>query len=334
VRALGVVEPAESTVIRSKAAGQVIALRVQPGDTVTKGELLVQVDARTAHADFAQAEANLSADSATLIASERQESREKQLARDQGITQSELDSAELVEASAEAAVIGAQTQLYNAQLEVENTDVRSPGPGVVLSVAVNQGTIIPSAVSSIGNSDPLLTVGDLDTVEVIGPVDEGSIAEVSPGLEARVNVDAYRGEVFRGAVTIVEPQSVQQNNETMFPVHVRLANADHRLRPGMNAELEIQVGDSHEALAVPVEALRRRDDLQSAADIMGISSSDIREEVAKSDGVSDGNYAALLKGDLTAGDTVLILPSTSLIKSEETLQSRLKRATALPVARR
>jgi HlyD family secretion protein len=81
----------------------------------------------------------------------------------------------------------------------------------------------------------------------------------------------------------VEPLATTQQNVTMFPVIVRIANRDGRLRPGMNAEVEIHVGQRDSVLAIPNAALRTQRDVGSAAQVLGLDPAGIEAQLAASD---------------------------------------------------
>ncbi|MBI4421084.1 MAG: hypothetical protein HY560_09685, partial [Gemmatimonadetes bacterium] len=78
----------------------------------------------------------------------------------------------------------------------------------------------------------------------------------------------------------IEPQSVVQQQVTMFPVLARLPNPDHLLRPGMNAEIAITVGDRRQVAAVPNAALRTQRDVASAAGVLGLEMDAVQKQLA------------------------------------------------------
>jgi HlyD family secretion protein len=84
----------------------------------------------------------------------------------------------------------------------------------------------------------------------------------------------------------------------MFPVLVRIQNRQGLLRPGMNAEVEIHVGNRQDVLAVPNAALRTRQDVASAAQVLGLDPEDVQRELA-----SQSQPASL--GARNAGDSAV-----------------------------
>src|SRR5262249_54277276 len=154
--------------------------------------------------------------------------------KSKSITELEYENAKLGAATAKAAVVKAQTDLENAKISYQDTDVRAPRDGVVLSKSVDVGTVIQSATGTVGGGTVLMKMANLDTVQVRAMVDETDIGKLNAGLDVNITVDAYPNRTFGGQVQKIEPQSVVQQNVTMFPVTIMLPNMDHLLRPGMN----------------------------------------------------------------------------------------------------
>src|SRR2546426_11588347 len=95
----------------------------------------------------------------------------------------------------------------------------------------------------------------------------------------RSTVDAYPNRQFEGHVLKIEPQAQVNQNVTMFPVDVNILNPDHLLKPGMNTEVEIHIGQRQGVLAVPNAALRTPRDVGSAANVLGLDSTTDRKSV-------------------------------------------------------
>jgi HlyD family secretion protein len=238
-------------------------------------------------------------------------------------------------------------------------------------------------------------MADLDLVQVTSQVDETDIGKVEKGQSATVTVDAYPNRPFDGTVLKIEPQAVVNQNVTTFPVRIRIDNRDGRLRPGMNADIEIHVGERHDVLAVPNAALRTQRDASSAAAVLGLNPADVQRTLAagmgengrerartgengdtavvaaqevRTDrmparagssspagastrrpgstgryivfvkagarieprwirtGLTDLDYSEVLEG-LQQGDSVLVLPSASLIESQQEMRERINRVT-------
>lgn len=279
--AAGVVEAVTTVEVKSKASGEIIEVRVDVGDPVRPGQLLVKVDPRVPYNALQQAQADLEVAKAQLANAESQLRRAEELFKTQSITEQEYEAARLQAATANAQLIRAQRSLEDARIAFEDTDVRAPINGIVITRTVEVGTVIASAVSQVSGGTTLLTMANLDTVQVRALVDETDIGKIQPGLPVTITVDAYPNRPFRGEVLKIEPQATVQQNVTMFPVLVRIPNHDGLLKPGMNAEVEVHVGNRQGVLAVPNAALRTERDVSSAAMVLGLSDDEVRQQLAE-----------------------------------------------------
>jgi len=282
-QAAGVVQPDTTVEVKSKASGEILEMLVETGQLVERGALMVKVDQRTPRNTLAQAEAQLEVAQARLQNAASQRTRANELFKSQSITQTEQEKAVLDYANAKAEVVGAEVAVENAKIRMADTDVRAPITGTIIEKNVERGQVISSPTSDVGGGTILLKMADLNLVQVRTLVDETDIGKIKSGLRATVTVDAYPNTPFEGEVLKVEPQAQTQQNVTMFPVIVRIQNRDGRLRPGMNAEVEIHVGQRDSVPAIPNAALRTQKDVGSAAQVLGLDPSTIQEQLAAND---------------------------------------------------
>jgi HlyD family secretion protein len=301
--AAGAVEPITTVEVKSKASGEIRAVNVETGDAVRTGQLLVQVDPRVPHNALVQAQANLEVAKAQLANAQSQLRRSEELYKTQSITEQEYETAKLSAANANAQLVGAQRSLEDAKIAFEDTDVRAPSNGIVIARSVEVGTVISSATSNVGGGTVLLQMANLDTVQVRSLVDETDIGKIQPGMPVTITVDAYPNRPFDGSVLKVEPLATTQQNVTMFPVLVRIANPQGLLKPGMNADVEVHVGNRQGVLAVPNAALRTRSDVYSAGGVLGLSEETVNAQLAAASENTnrEGGQASL--GGTTAGDS-------------------------------
>jgi len=299
--AAGAIEPITTVEVKSKASGEIIQVLVETGDAVRPGQRLIQVDQRIPQNALVQAEADLDVAEAELTNSNSQLRRSEELYKSQSITEQEYDNARLAAANARARLVRAQRSVEDAKIAFEDTDVRAPIAGVVIERNVEVGTVISSATSNVGGGTVLLRMANLDTVQVRAMVDETDIGKIQPGMAVSILVDAYPGRPFEGQVLKIEPQAITQQNVTMFPVLVRIANRQGLLKPGMNAEVEMHVGNREGVLAVPNAALRTTRDVGSAAMVLGLSQETVDQQLARAREAAQGGQASL--GGTTAADS-------------------------------
>jgi HlyD family secretion protein len=278
--ASGAIEPILTVDVKSKASGEIIEMHVQTGDDVKSGQLLATIDPRIPRNNLAQADANLVVAEAQLTNAKAQRARSDTLFKAQAITETEYENANLAYANANAAVVRAKTDLENARDRMTDTRIRAPLAGTIIAKNVELGTVISSPTTDVGGGTVLFRMANLDTVQVRTQVDETDIGKVQPGLPATITVDAYPNRPFEGSVLKIEPQATVQQNVTMFPVLVRIANPNHLLKPGMNTEVEIHVGRRDNVIAIPNAALRTQRDVASAAQVLGLDPATVQQQLA------------------------------------------------------
>lgn len=278
--AAGTVEPVTTVEVKSKASGEIFEIKVETGDLVRAGDLLVRVDPRIPQASLRQAEADLELAQAQLANALSQLRRSEELYKSQSVTEQEYENAKLAHASAKAQLVRAERSLEDARISAEDTEVKAPISGVIIQKNVEVGSVISSATREVGGGTVLLQMANLDTVQVRALVDETDIGKVEPGMEVTIAVDAYQTRPFRGHVLKIEPQATVTQNVTMFPVLIRIPNGDGLLKPGMNSEVEVHVGSRQGVLAIPNAALRTDRDVASAAEVLGLDPAAVADEVA------------------------------------------------------
>ncbi|MEZ4585338.1 MAG: efflux RND transporter periplasmic adaptor subunit [Gemmatimonadales bacterium] len=370
--AAGVIEPITTVEVKSKASGEIIEVEVEEGDPVRQGDLLVRVDPRIPSNAVVQAEADSVVARAELDNAEAQLERSTALRESQAITELEFEQARLNRATAYAALVRARRALEDAKIAYEDTEVRAPSDGVILGRSVEVGSVIASASRDVGGGAVLLRMATLDTVQIRALVDETDIGMVEPGLPVTIQVAAFPNRAFRGEVLRVGAEAVVDQNVTMFPVLARIANQEHLLRPGMNAEVEVHIGEVQDAVAVPNAALRPFEDLPVALELLGLpeeagaafrtrgaepvselGGDDVSEgeagtairryvafvveggqprPVAVRAGLTDFDYTAVLAG-LEAGDSVLILPTSGLLEEQQEREQWVRERVGGPLGR-
>jgi HlyD family secretion protein len=312
-RASGTIQPDTTVEVKSQASGEVLRVRVETGQVVGRGDLMVQIDPRIPKNNVDQAQSNLEVATARLENAKTQKERADALLKSQSITQTEYDQAVLDYATAKAGVVSARVNVQNAEITLDQTDVRAPITGTIIELDVERGQVISSPISTVGGGTVLLKMADLNRVQVSTLVDETDIGKIQPGLRATVTVQAYPNRPFEGVVVKIEPQATIQQNVTMFPVLVRIQNREGLLKPGMNADVEVHVGRRDGVLAIPNSALRTPKDVASAAEVLGLSADEVQRQLAARTDTTARAGATVAKpataAPTPAGGTPMTLPN-------------------------
>ena len=143
---------------------------------------------------------------------------------------------------AEAQVRQAQASLKLAQAYQSRAQIEAPLTGMVAQRSGQMGeTTQPGAT--------LLSIVNLDTLEMIIYVPQTQLPRVQIGAPVKVSVDAYPNEAFSGEVVNIAQQAQFSSRDTqnkedraniVFAVKVRLPNVDRRLKSGMTADAELE----------------------------------------------------------------------------------------------
>ena len=347
IEASGVIEAISSVEIKSKASGEVLFLGAEVGDFVNKGFMLAQIDQRTANNIVDQAKSDLEAANVRLVNAESQYDRGIELHKQSSISDKDFEDIKENYAQAKSTLVRNEVSYENAKISLDDTEVKSPIDGTVISRPVEVGQVISSPTSAFGEGSILMTMADLSKVRVRALVDEIDVGKVEIGQSVSIKVAAYRDKEFIGTVSKIEPKAYIQQNVTTFPVLVDINNEDNLLLIGMNTDVVIQILNKNVSLSVPTMSLRTRKDIYTAAAVLDINKETIddflkvsvdgenfnRFIVIKDSkkgpnlswvkvGVSDLYNVEVVEG-LSKGDVVYILPSKSLFDYQERFKERV-----------
>jgi HlyD family secretion protein len=279
VDAAGAIEPESLVDVKSKASGEVLAVHAEIGDIVQKNTLLIEIDKRTPRNNVAQNEAALAAAKARRAIAKTQLDRANTLYKSQTLTQTDVEKAELEYANADAQVVASEVALENAQITLEDCEVRAPVTGTIITKTVEPGTVIQSTTQAVSGGTTLMQMADLTSVQIRTRVDETDIGKVQPGMPTKVTVAAYPNQPFDGVVLKIEPQAVVEQNVTMFSVLIKIANREGQLKPGMNADVKIRIANRDSVAAVPTAALRADTDVTLSAKMLGVDEDTLRKQI-------------------------------------------------------
>ena len=347
IEASGVIEAISSVEIKSKASGEVLFLGAEVGDFVDRGFMLAQIDQRTANNIVDQTKSDLEAAKVRLLNAESQYDRGIELHKQSSISDKDFEDIKENYAQAKSTLVRNEVSFENAKISLDDTEVKSPIDGTVISRPVEVGQVISSPTSAFGEGSILMMMADLSKVRVRALVDEIDVGKVEIGQSVSIKVAAYRDREFIGTVSKIEPKAYIQQNVTTFPVLIDINNEGNLLLIGMNTDVVIQILDKNVSLSVPTMSLRTRKDIYTAAAVLDIEKEAIDQFLIKAVdgenfnrfivikdskkgpylswvkvGVSDLYNVEVVEG-LNEGDIVYILPSKSLFDYQERFKQRV-----------
>ena len=249
LNASGYIVAQRKAAVASKMTGRLTALLVEEGNRVQKGQILARMENADVTAVKGQVTANLANARAMLkqAAVERdnlaqEHDRYQRLIAGGYVSQSEYDmihtrylrSQEAVKA-AQAAVESATAALSGAEANLDYTLIRAPFDGVVLTKNADVGDIVTPLGASSTSKAAVVTLADMDSLQVEVDVSETSITLIKVGQPCDIQLDALSDKRFRGAVHAIVP-TVDRAKATVL-VKVRFLDKDARMLPDMSAKV-------------------------------------------------------------------------------------------------
>ena len=157
--------------------------------------------------------------------------------------------------SAEASLVQAKASLNNQKVNLDHTVITAPIDGIVISRNVDQGQTVAASMNA-----PTLYIlaADLTKMQVLANIDEADVGRMRPGQDVTFRVDAFPTETFNGVVEQVRLQPAVVQNVVTYSTVIAVPNAELKLKPGMTANVNIEVARKSNVLRLPAAALRFR----------------------------------------------------------------------------
>lgn len=252
VTATGTMESVTSVDVGTQVTGIIDKLYVDYNDHVTKGQLLAEIDKTVLSSELESANASLQSAKAAYEYAKTNYERDLALHKENLISDYEFDTSKKDYEVAKMAWQKMQADRVKAATNLNYAQIYSPIDGIVVSRAVEVGQTVVSSM----NVANLYVIADLDHMQVVGNVDEADIGQVKVGQHVSFTVDSYPEDTFTGTVSQVRISPTTTNNVVTYEVIVSTENPDHKLLPGMTANLSIYTLELDNITAVPLKALK------------------------------------------------------------------------------
>lgn len=266
VTATGTIESVTQVDVGTQVTGIIDKLYADYNSIVTKGQLIAEIEKTLLQSDLASAEANVESARLTYEYNLTNYKRDKVLHEKQLISDYDFQTSTKELEVSKTAYDKAKADKVRAAKNLNYAEIYSPIDGIVISREVEVGQTVVSSM----NVANLYTIADLDNMQVVGNVDEADIGQVKVGQPVTFSVDAYPDELFNGEVTQVRLNPTEESNVVTYEVVVATSNPQHKLIPGLTANLTIYTMRKENVLLLPnnVFTFTPRNDedmLQSAA---------------------------------------------------------------------
>jgi RND family efflux transporter MFP subunit len=312
LNASGYVVAQRKAEVASKATGRLEELHVEEGTIVKKGEVIGRLENKDVSASLAQARADLEVEKAVLAEAKSNFERRKRLVDEQLISAGEYDIAEAQYKRGIASVESAQAKVRQLEVELENTFIRAPFNGTVLTKNADVGEIV-APMGSAGNSKgSVVSMADMTSLQVEADVSESNIERISVGQPCEITLDAFPEKRYRGAVHMIVPTADRAKATVM--TKVRFVDKDERVLPEMSAKVtflseeisETQINSKPKLTVNPAAVVVRNQNK-----VVYVVKEEKTEERQVKLGSMVGSVVEITQG-LNSGEQVVLNPGESL----------------------
>lgn len=261
VTATGTIEPVTEVEVGTQVSGIIDKIYVDYNSTVTKGQLIAEMDRATLQSELASQQATYDGAKAEYEYQKKNYERSKGLHEKSLISDTDFEQALYNYQKAKSSYDSSKASLAKAERNLSYATITSPIDGVVISRDVEAGQTVASGFET----PTLFTIAaDLTQMQVVADVDEADIGGVEEGQRASFTVDAYPNDTFDGVVTQIRlgdassTSSTSSSSSTVvtYEVVISAHNPDQKLKPRLTANVTIYILDKKNVLSVPNKALR------------------------------------------------------------------------------
>ena len=273
VQAPGDVEPVLEVDIRSEIVAKIEQMPVEEGDRVAKGDLLCQLDDKQLLAEIESGEARIAQLKASIVNSDTDlEKCERDLLRQVSLSESDAtsdlelrdyktmrDKAKAMREMRQFELAEAEAGLKRIRENLAKTIIRSPIDGVISKRVAKPGeVVITGTMNNPGTT--IMTISDLSKMQVRARVDEVDVPLVKPDQKARIYLQTDQNTPVPARVVRVASKGTKQTGRDVvsFETLLEVLTNDGSVKPGMTANVEVEVARRDDAITVPVEAIMHR----------------------------------------------------------------------------
>jgi RND family efflux transporter MFP subunit len=261
--ASGYVVAQRKAAVASKATGRLEYLSVVEGDRVKRGQVLARIEDTDMKASLAQARANLQVNEADLKDATQWLDRQKKLLQSGVSMQSDYDAAEARYQRVLASIDMAKATVVGAEVALENTLIRAPFDGTVLTKNADVGEMVAPMAASASSKSAVVTIADMGSLQVEADVSESNIERIVPDQPCEITLDAYPTVRYQGYVAKVVPTADRAKATVM--VKVGFESYDSKVLPEMSAKVlfltkaaDVAALSAKPMLTVPLTAVATR----------------------------------------------------------------------------
>lgn len=245
----GQIEAWREISITPDVGGKIAAIHVAEGDRVSTGQLLAELDTRTAGLQLDQARAGLAVAEANHKDAQRNKERMERLSQEKAVSEQQYEKIMLAFEAAEAQLQQARAAANLAEHQLDVSLMKAPFSGVISAKNAEVGDIVNPMMGGRG----VLTLVDYSRVKIAIDVSLDDIVRIKKGQPVILTVSAFLEKAFEGRVSVVNPAADPMSKK--FRVEVSVNNPELILRPNTFGEVTFEVTTHEDALTIPQKAV-------------------------------------------------------------------------------
>jgi RND family efflux transporter MFP subunit len=302
--------------VASKGTGRLAYLGFEEGDTVSSGEVIARLENEDIAASLELARATLRQAEVDTLNTGRTYRRALGLYESGSIPDVDMESAEAAHQSALAAVEGAAASVKVAEINLENTYIRAPFSGTILTKNAEVGEMVAPFASSQSSKGSVVTLADMNSLEVEADVSESNIYKVKVGQPCEIILDAYPETHYPARVKKIVPTADRARATVL--TRVAFEQIDSRVLPQMSARINFFTDSippeqsTVQALTVDKDAVTSR---ESQRVVFVVEGNHVRLTSVSLGRELDDRYEVL--SGLTSGQQVVLNPPGKLVDGQK-----------------
>ncbi|MEI7811616.1 MAG: efflux RND transporter periplasmic adaptor subunit [Ignavibacteria bacterium] len=255
--ASGYIVAQRKAAVASKGTGRLGYLGVVEGDKVKKNQIIARLEDSDFRAMVDEADASVRLNEADLKESQNILKRQGELLKAGAGTQAEYESAETRYYKVLSSIRFAKAQLATANVNLENTLIRAPFNGTVLTKNADVGEIVAPLAGGANSKSAVVTIADMSSLQAEVDVSEANIEKITIGMDCEISLDAYPSVRYQGYVAKIVPTADRSKGTVM--IKVAFKDYDQKVLPEMSTKVlflkTTEKKTEQPALVVPATAL-------------------------------------------------------------------------------
>jgi macrolide-specific efflux system membrane fusion protein len=291
VLATGTLKPVKLVAVGAQASGRITSLKVSVGQTVSRGDLIAEIDSlsqvnslRTSEALLQNIRAQRQEKEATLALSEATFARHQRTLADKATSRADYDTAEAAVKTTRAQIAALDAQIIEAEVAIETarvnlgyTRITAPVDGTVLTVVTQEG----QTVNAVQSAPTIVVIGQIDVMRVRAEISEADIVKVKPGQQIYFTILGEPGRRRHATLGFIEPAPESIRNDSSISSTSTMSsstsssssssststaiyyigvfdvpNPDGQLRTYMTAQIHIVLGEAKDMPTIPSAAVK------------------------------------------------------------------------------